>query len=733
MRQLTVKLAVISFRRLVLSSLICLLLLTTLLHFHGHVFAADSPIQSNPLNEAEQWILAQVTAGKVADLKTQFPNESDRVLSASFLQDLFMGAKKAKVGRFGVQIANGIMTEPVTIELADIPFETQLTDFEFEENVDFSGSVFLKGISFTGSSFRYADFSEISVGHSADFNNVIFHGSVSFNFAKINCNFSANGAKFLKQVYYSGLEVGGKVLIKDARFWNKAIFEGVDVKLDFEAKGARFNNHSEIAFFQKMKVGGEADFGNVTFAGPVNLRGIKVGSDAHFNNTLFKNDVLLADMDIHGWLLCENTKFNSKADFTSMNIGGYALFLDSVFSDKALFADMDIHGWLLCENTTFIGEADFTSMNIGGYALFSDSVFSDKATFVDADISDALVLRGTRFDNEIAGVFFRRMKVGGVTNIRGTVFKGPVDFRLAEIEGSFLASYVRFNNDEKETTFRYIKVRGDSDFTNTIFRGPVDFNLSNFGGNLAMSFASFFNEVQGVQLVDATVQGTAEFNETSFYGPVDMTRSNFVSVDFTKTGWPDKDKPHPIQLEGITYQDIRAGDEERSCKKLLELVSRAEYRPSVYAGLESFFRNSGDIAKADEIFVAQKRRERNEILGFWQRGLSQFLDTFVKYGRDPGRVIIPIIPPLGIGFFIFRKKHMTLKEPFAPRQPRYSVFWYTFDLFIPFVDLKVASAWTPTEGYGFLTWFRRHYVRVHIFLGWILIPIGLLALIGIIK
>jgi len=308
MRQLTVKLAAISFRRLVLSSFIGLLLLITIWHSNGH--AADSSMQSNRL--AEQWILAQVTAGKVADLKTQFPNESDRVLSATFLQDLFMGAKKAKVGRLGVQIANGIMTEPVTIELADIPFETQLTDFEFEENVDFSGSVFSKGISFTGSSFRYADFSEISVGHSADFNNVIFHGSVSFNFAKINCNFSANGAKFLEQVYYSGLEVGGKVLIKGARFWNKAIFEGVDVKLDFEAEGARFNNHSEIAFFQKMKVGGEADFGNVTFAGPVNLRGTKVGSDAHFNNTLFKNDVLLADMDIHGWLLCENTKINEK-------------------------------------------------------------------------------------------------------------------------------------------------------------------------------------------------------------------------------------------------------------------------------------------------------------------------------------------------------------------------------------------------------------------------------------
>ena len=59
----------------------------------------------------------------------------------------------------------------------------------------------------------------------------------------------------------------------------------------------------------------------------------------------------------------------------------------------------------------------------------------------------------------------------------------------------------------------------------------------------------------------------------------------------------------------------------------------------------------------------------------------------------------------------------------------YNPLWYSLDLFLPFIDLQVANVWLPKQRRHF----ARHYMRVQTILGWILIPIGLAALTGIIK
>ena len=49
--------------------------------------------------------------------------------------------------------------------------------------------------------------------------------------------------------------------------------------------------------------------------------------------------------------------------------------------------------------------------------------------------------------------------------------------------------------------------------------------------------------------------------------------------------------------------------------------------------------------------------------------------------------------------------------------------------FLPFFDLKMASVWEPKTERRF----ARHYMRLHMIIGWILVPIGLLAVSGIIS
>src|SRR5712691_7305067 len=89
-------------------------------------YTKESPaLRSNPF--AEQWVLKQVTAGKIADLKERFPKEADRVLSAAFLAKLLTDSpKEIKVYRHGIHIKYAILTEPVDLENGEILYATWL-------------------------------------------------------------------------------------------------------------------------------------------------------------------------------------------------------------------------------------------------------------------------------------------------------------------------------------------------------------------------------------------------------------------------------------------------------------------------------------------------------------------------------------------------------------------------------------------------------------------------------
>ena len=60
---------------------------------------------------------------------------------------------------------------------------------------------------------------------------------------------------------------------------------------------------------------------------------------------------------------------------------------------------------------------------------------------------------------------------------------------------------------------------------------------------------------------------------------------------------------------------------------------------------------------------------------------------------------------------------------------RYNPIWYSFDLFAPIIDLEAASVWAPRPDKVGM-WF---YLRIHRLLGWILVPIAILAITGLLQ
>jgi len=401
------------------------------------------------------------------------------------------------------------------------------------------------------------------------------------------------------------------------------------------------------------------------------------------------------------------------------------------FMSIANFRRASFAGLVMLDGSAFKADVNFNGIKVGFGILLRKAVFEGSVNFISADVAIALEALGAKFLNKKQRVTCNSMKVEGYALFNDAVFEGPVNFGGANIAGNLKASGAKFQNKEKEAYFNGIKVGHDAFFDKAVFEGPVNF----VGADIADSFqalgAKFLNKEQGVTFNSMKVGHNALFaqrdlfNDAVFEGPVNFDYAAFDLVRLPKV------IAH-FHMRGISYKYISAGPEEReSHKELLKLADQSAYTADVYSNLEGFFFRQGYRADADKAFIAGKRREREEYfrnhdwfgwLGSWT------LDLLVGYGRRPWQAGIPCAVLVALGCVLFSPKKM---EPQKPEDtPRiYSRFWYSLGLFLPVVDLQADTVWKPKAGQTFL----RNYARVHALLGWILIPIVLAALAGLIK
>ena len=189
------------------------------------VVAKASP-ESTSISQAEQWVLARLHAGEIADLGERFLDEDDRVLSAKFIEGLLVNSAEYRgVPRHGVRIRNATVLEAVDLINAVIPHEVWLEECQFHGSVILSKSHFERDLALPNSVFlSRADFSRIKVDGSANIDGVEFQDWVSFAEADISGSLSAKERALfgdeLLAAWFNGLRVG-----KDAYF-DGAIFPG---------------------------------------------------------------------------------------------------------------------------------------------------------------------------------------------------------------------------------------------------------------------------------------------------------------------------------------------------------------------------------------------------------------------------------------------------------------------------------------------------------------------------
>ena len=162
-------------------------------------------------------------------------------------------------------------------------------------------------------------------------------------------------------------------------------------------------------------------------------------------------------------------------------------------------------------------------------------------------------------------------------------------------------------------------------------------------------------------------------------------------------GNPQGSEPNRLRSRLPFTGKKRLDYKSESGEALLELINRAKYDAGAYNALEAFFRAQGYSDLADQVFFAQKRREREEFPGLFRWAWSWFLNLFVRYGRRPqfafcwsGLVVL-------LGCFVFRKKGMEPRKP-DTKPSHYHNLWYSLDVFVPVIKLQIQDDWVPQAG-----------------------------------
>lgn len=241
-------------------------------------------------------------------------------------------------------------------------------DCSFAGYVDFGGAIFAEPMIFAGTRFdNVVSFSGAHFRMFCEFRDIIFENLVSFEDAHFHSN-----ALF-------------RVTFESDVSFVRAIVEGF---IDLE--GARFPRD---AYFRGAEIGGHAYFGQAVFQNGAFFAETIIGGDAVFGECKCSDDLILENARISGSLILSDASCEGMALLSRAEIGGEAHFTRTKFADDALFEGMKVSGNAYFTEVEFAGRANFTDMRFGSPANFRAAVF--KTTY--PSLSGAILHQNMHF------------------------------------------------------------------------------------------------------------------------------------------------------------------------------------------------------------------------------------------------------------------------------------------------------------------------------------------------
>jgi hypothetical protein len=383
-------------------------------------------IDGTDLTAQEEYVLDQVQAGEIADLKARFGEaEENRRLRGRFLEELLSGGFAGfKVHRRGIRLAHGVVAENLDLENAEIDQIVRLFNCLFKERANFRDARFQRHLFLNECQFsKQGIFHRIKVEINLFCRNAVFQGRVDFVGADIGGQFNALGAQFQgkgkeNEANFNHMKVGQSAFFRKAVFQEPVDFRGADIERQFNADGVQFQGQgpdNEVNF-NAMKVGAEAFFIEAVLQGPVNFGGADIGGQFNAQRAQFQGQGP-----------------DNEVNFNAMKVGADAFFSEVVFQGPVDFVGADIGGQFDAREAKFENEdgtALFNGMKVGDIAFFDGAVFKGGLTFADARLLDLMLCD---LQEPVAELSLERTVVGRELSIRNATF-GKLKARNLEVK-----------------------------------------------------------------------------------------------------------------------------------------------------------------------------------------------------------------------------------------------------------------------------------------------------------
>lgn len=676
-------------------------LLTAPFVFAGTASAAG--IAPNPA--AEAYLISELRATGVADLQWNFAPEERGVSGSALLAALKDPEVQSKPL---IYIANVTITDTLWARDLIIPANLAFEQVQFAELANFSETQMQSFDAFESEFQGDLDFSGASLSRDLYLGNNTIAGSLNFGRSEIDGNADLRDNVIEGSLNFYGAHISGELLLDSTKVLGTAPMPGSSFPTEI------WNTTVDgLALFNNMEFTGDAyffgshfkrlDAQNVTFHGDVSFGEATADQIADFSGTQFLGD----------------------ANFTNFNAGRDINFYNTVFTNLAIFENVFVDRDANFQGSRFDGIANFYYFTAERFSDFSGVTFNQEFQFYYATTAYPY------FEN--------------------TVFNGPVTFEGMQASEDFELINTSYNYPDQPFLATLASVEGVVKFEN--FTAPAGLQLSDstFG-----SFSLTTGEQSDIQFVDLTgttiesdlamekvnlkdllaegmtVGGSTTLHEVTISKQLDLRNATIGFLKVDEKFSPPTDS-QSFNLRGMTYSDIDLGDRgltDETWKGLLKFINDSAYSPQAYQALSQFLTDKGHPDWAAEVELAQKRRERDEVLtplsGAWL--WSWFLDIFAGYGHRPALAFIWSGLVVLIGALIFRRREDMCPVEQEDVQLNYNPIWYSFALFLPYIDLGIASKWEPSPT---RKW-ARNYKYVHMLLGWVLAPIALLTFGGII-
>lgn len=644
--------------------------------------------------------------------------DQQRTVEAAWIEEAARGAK-------AVHLEHGLIRGALNLKYASVEKEFRLQDCEiqdradfsysaFKQMADFSGSVFKVGPDFHNSRFEYellltsAKFlcgegcwSHVTVSRTLQAEDVKFEDTADANFDNLSCGSAVfNRAVFGGQVSFRNAYIQGEARFSGASFHKAATFVWAHVKgpttFGTDEQGLHAAEFHAEADFRDAALTGDADFEGVIFS---------------------QGDALFTSVRFGGTAVFKGANFKAQGKFDGVRVGEELNFEGAKFESltaEAVFDKAEVSGSLFFANSRFAGEAKFEGMKVEGTAAqFLNAEFSRPVTFVNADFRGSVEFKGAKFHDGSAPNF------GGVHFSRGCYFQNSQFHDEAHFQA------VQFDD---EAFFQGVRFHKRARFEASHFSGMVRFDAQ--GANLGTSFT------EQVCFDHAKFDRDARFDDTVFERGASLREASFRVIYLAPNGRVGNAEQFQgaVNLTGCTYDRIQV-----DWRRLLGRLSPQDRQP--YMQLEKTLRGLGQDKAADDVYLERKRVEGDRLTP-QQDNVRWLLDRIYRcganYGVRPIRLAVFALAMIGLGGMVFRcPQAVRAKDksvcPIAedkrlacPDSMRFSL-----RTFLP-VDIPLLPGCEATEnralGLKYSDWATMLRLA-----GWILVPIGVASLAGLLR